>query len=82
MRKKLRLDDLAVESFEAGEPTPARGTVHANESGGAACTVGCSIDYETCGCASLRFQRECEEVTNDSCYGCGGGGDPTIVACA
>ena len=26
MRKKLRLDDLAVESFEAGEPAPMRGT--------------------------------------------------------
>ncbi|HEU4881114.1 MAG TPA: hypothetical protein VFT45_02680 [Longimicrobium sp.] len=80
MRKKLRLDDLAVESFEAGEPAPARGTVRAHATGGE-CTIGCSIDFETCGCASLRFQRECVEVTNDTCYGCPGGGDPTLVAC-
>lgn len=81
MRKKLRLDDLAVESFEAGEPMPMRGTVRANESGGAACTAGCSFDGETCGCASLRYQRECQEVTNDSCVGCGGGSDPTLEVC-
>ena len=81
MRKKLRLDDLAVESFVAGEPTSARGTVRAHATGGADCTVGCSFDLETCGCASLRFQRECEEVTNQSCYGCTGGSDPTLLAC-
>jgi hypothetical protein len=78
MRKKLRLDDLAVESFEAGEPAPMRGTVRAYNTG-AECTIGCSIDFETCGCASLRFQRECVEVTNESCYGCTGGSDPTLV---
>lgn len=54
MRKKLRPDDLAVESFEAGDIAPARGTVHAHVTGGEECTTGCSIDGETsppCGAA-------------------------------
>lgn len=81
MRKKLRLDELAVESFAAGDVAPTRGTVHAHVTGGLECTIGCSIDGETCGCASLPFQRMCVEVTNESCYACGGGGDPTLLAC-
>ena len=70
MRKKLRLDDLAVESFEAGGPTPARGTGRAHQSDGAECTFGCSIENQTCACATLRWQLDCAEETNASCFLC------------
>jgi hypothetical protein len=48
-RSKLRLDGLAVESFETGTaPSPERGTVH-----GHACTDGnscrCPTSYAQCG---------------------------------
>jgi hypothetical protein len=55
--KKLRLDDLSVESFATSPAAPARGgTVHANEidtlahcpvSYGGTCWITCR---ETCGC--------------------------------
>jgi hypothetical protein len=72
MRKKLRLDDLVVESFEAGEPTLARGTVraHQDQTNGANCSFGCSIDENwSCPCATLAYQFMCVEVTN-TCVTC------------
>lgn len=68
MRKLgLKLDDLAVESFETAPETPQRGTVMANQTTGNQVICECTYDVGTC-------DYTCADTCGNSCGGgCGGG---------
>jgi hypothetical protein len=80
-QKKLRLDDLQVETFEVAQEPRLRGTIraHANTD---YCTSQCSENGATCDfdCgASFEQQRECAGTL--SCPGGCGGGPQTLFFC-
>jgi hypothetical protein len=68
-QRKLRLDDLRVETFEISREQGGRGTVHAHQESGE-CTPVCSVDVETCAhnCTfSLPEHRMCVETWGLQC---------------
>jgi hypothetical protein len=73
--KKLRMEDLRVESFLTDSPIEARGTVHAAESGMIGCTTGEGITncMDTCQptspCGSCIPAYSCD-YTCENNYGC------------
>lgn len=76
-QKKLRLDDLRVETFEVAPEPRLRGTIRAHDA-----TEECSENGDTCDfdCGrSFEQQREC--VGTLSCPGGCGGGPQTLFFC-
>jgi len=72
--KKLRMEDLRVETFSTERPIQLRGTVHAEESGIGCGTGGGITDcMDTCNptspCGSCFPAHSCE-WTCDNNYGC------------
>ncbi|HSU12696.1 hypothetical protein [Longimicrobium sp.] len=63
MKKKLSLDQLRVDSFEAGPATPRRGTVQAHE----LTVTGACTCWETCNdsCAASCFPTCWETCARD-----------------
>lgn len=65
--KKLKLDDLAVDSFETAANKPSRGTVMAHVTTGNQIICECSYDVGSC-------DYTCPDTCANSCGGgCGGG---------
>ena len=63
MKHKLRIEALAVESFEAAAPAEARGTVGAHASDPNSCYPAiCASGEESC-------LGTCEETCGMSCWG-------------
>lgn len=50
---RLRMDDLAVETFASDEMPDARGTVHLHDASGVSCTYNCTLDEPSCGCPTF-----------------------------
>ena len=76
-QRKLRLDDLQVETFETSRASGERGTVVGHQES-VGCTPLCSHEGETCAydcTASMPEQREC---VGTLARGCGGG---TLLFC-
>lgn len=72
MRKlSLKLDELAVETFETAAKLEDRGTVHGAESTGNQVICTCTFGEETCA-------DTCQNC--GSAYPCGGGGGPETQA--
>lgn len=63
MKKKLLLDQLRVDSFEAGSPAPRRGTVQAHE---VTVTLACSC-FDTC---NDTCGPSCAPTCWESCVNC------------
>jgi hypothetical protein len=70
-QRKLRLDDLQVDTFEVSREPGGRGTVYARQETDG-CTPLCSHEGETCAyncTASMDEQRECVGTLARGCVG-------------